>query len=103
MIYFKIHDTDEGKILAMCDQELIGNVYEDGDILLDLKDYADFYTGDLVRDNEVGIEPGEKFNSANVVGKASVKVAIEKDIIKSENVKSVNGIPYAHAYWLDID
>ncbi len=103
MIYVKIHDTDDGKIIAMCDDILIGKVLEDGDLVLDLKDYSDFYVGDLINPKDLVINPEEKFNSANVVGNESVALAIEKNIIKRENVKEINSVPYAHAYWLNID
>ncbi|MCL5680102.1 MAG: DUF424 family protein [Candidatus Marsarchaeota archaeon] len=100
MIYVKIHDTEEGNIIAMCDSALIGNVYEEGDMVLDLKDYSDFYVGDLADPNEIEL-PEHKFNSANIVGEESIEVAIRHKLIEKENVNRIMGVPYAHTYWLN--
>ncbi len=101
MIYLKIHDTDEGKIIAMCDESLIGRVFEENDVVLDLKDYSDFYIGDLVDPESMELPKGEKFNSANIVGKESVAAALRQKLIEEDNVSKVMGVPYAHTYWLN--
>jgi hypothetical protein len=100
MIYIKIHDTDEGSIIAMCDESLIGKVYEEGDLVLDLKDYSDFYIGELTDPEELDI-PEHKFNSANIVGKESVEAAIKRKLIEKENVNTIMEVPYAHTYWMN--
>ncbi|OJI07797.1 MAG: hypothetical protein BK997_02175 [Candidatus Micrarchaeum sp. ARMAN-1] len=101
MIYVKIHDTDEGTIIAMCDESLIGRVLEEGDLVLDLKDYSDFYVGDLVDPESMEFPEHQKFNSANIVGKEAVETAIKQNLIKEENVNKVMDVPYAHAYWMN--
>lgn len=100
MIYVKIHDTEEGNIIAMCDSALIGNVYEEGDMVLDLKDYSDFYVGDLADPKDIEL-PENKFNSANIVGEESIEVAIRHKLIEKENVNRIMRVPYAHTYWLN--
>ena len=42
--------------------------------------------------------PLKELNSANIIGKESVDYMIEKGLIVAENVKYINGIPYAHSY-----
>jgi hypothetical protein len=102
MIYIKVHRTDNGAMLAMCDADLIDKVIDDGKVCIDLKGYSDFYKGELVK-ADLAKERIGSYNlySVNVVGNESVKAAIEGDIIKKENVKSVNGIMYANAYRVD--
>ena len=57
MIYIKIHETEHGaKILAMCDKSLIGKVLEEGNVYIDLKLYSDFYTGELIDEEEGNID-----------------------------------------------
>lgn len=101
MIYIKIHETDEGDIIAMCDESLIGKVLEENDMVLDLKDYSDFYVGDLSDPEEVYIPEDKKFNSANIVGEESIKSAIKNKLIKEESIRNIMGVPYAHTYWMN--
>lgn len=101
MIYLKIHDTDEGTILAMCDESLIGRILEEGDLVIDLKDYSDFYVGDLVDPENIELPEHQKFSSANIIGKEAVESAIRQNLIKEENVNTVMDVPYAHAYWMN--
>ncbi len=102
MIYIKVHKTDNGPMLAMCDAELIDKAINDGRVCIDIRGYAEFYKGELVKaglaKERIG---GYNVYSANVVGNESVKVAIESDVIKKENVKTVKGIRYANAYRVD--
>ena len=103
MIYIKFHDTDSGMILAMCDEKLINSVIEKDYIYINIMDYSNFYKGELVDATlaEKKIK-GQEFYSANVIGEESVKVAVKSKIIKIQNVKTVNAIPYAHSYRVNI-
>jgi hypothetical protein len=66
-------------------------------------DYSNFYKGELV-DAPLAEKKikGQEFYSANVIGEESVKVAVKSKIIKIQNVKTVNAIPYAHSYRVNI-
>jgi len=103
-MYIKLYDTERGAILAMCDKELLGKVLEEGDIVLDLKSYRSFYEGELVPDNSTAdrILSGVKVASANIVGKESTVAAVRNNIIEKGNIKKVKGIPYAHAYKVEV-
>ncbi len=99
MIYLKLHETDNGTILAMCDKSLIGTVVDDGRIYINLKDYSEFYKGELIKASELPERVDfEGIMSANVVGNESVDAAIANRIIKEENVHTVNKIRYASAF-----
>jgi hypothetical protein len=102
MIYIKSHKTDEGLILAMCDESLIGSVLDDGKMFIDIKRYADFYVGELVDKAKAKelISP-EKISSVNVIGEEAIQVAISNSVISKDNVKSIKGVPYAQAYKVD--
>ncbi|MCL4379289.1 MAG: DUF424 family protein [Candidatus Marsarchaeota archaeon] len=101
MIYVKVHNTENGKIIAMCDESLIGKVLEDGKLVMDLKAYSDFYNGSLITPSQFPDMPADEIVSANVVGEESVDVAIKHRIIGKGHVKMINGVPYAHAYAVD--
>ncbi len=99
MIYIKIHQADEGNIIAACDESLIEQILEEGEIYIDIKEYPEFYKGDLVDPEKYDLDVSLKeLNSANIVGKESVDYMVRKGLIDEENIKYVNGIPYAHSY-----
>ena len=97
LIYLKIYGTDNGDIIAMCDQSLIDKVIEEGKIVLDIKRYAGFYKGSLIKKEEFQ-KGSRKVASVNIVGGESVAAAIENMLIDESHVKIIAGIPYAHAY-----
>jgi hypothetical protein len=100
VIYIKLHDTDEGRIVAMCDEALIDKVLEEGDTYLDIKDYAEFYKGDLIGVKEFNEVNFTRIDSVNVVGKEAVALAISRALVAEKNIKNVAGVPYAQAYWM---
>jgi hypothetical protein len=97
MIYVKEHVTEEGIIIAMCDEMLIGKVLEEGNVVIDLKTYAEFYKGALMQPKEY-MKGNGKILSANIIGDEAVATAVDNMIIENENIKKINGIPFAHAY-----
>jgi hypothetical protein len=99
MIYVKKYNTDNGVMLAMCDADLIDKVLKDGDIEINIKDYSDFYKGELIDSKSAkGIINAEGIQSANVIGNEAVAAAIENSVIEKAHVKRIKNIPYAQAY-----
>ncbi|MDE1866034.1 MAG: DUF424 family protein [Candidatus Micrarchaeota archaeon] len=99
MIYVKLHNTDNGNMLAMCDSSLIGKVISEGDVEINLKDYSDFYKGQLVsEEGALGLVKREEIMSANIVGKESIAVCLKKGVIERKNVREVGKVPYANAF-----
>jgi hypothetical protein len=99
MIYVKIHNGENGNIIAMCDSSLIDKIISDGELEINIRDYSDFYKGSLVDGKKAlsMINPAT-MSSANIIGKESVKIAIEGSIILEESVKLAGKIPYAYAF-----
>ena len=97
MIYVKEHITDEGIIIAMCDESLIGKMLGEGKVIIDLDTYRDFYKGILISPDKYR-KRGGKIISANIIGKEAVSAAIASMLIEKEHVKTIKGVPYAHAY-----
>jgi hypothetical protein len=86
-------------MVALCDESLIDKVLEDKEIVIDIKNYSDFYKGDLIPSKELSvIVSANEIVSANVIGRESVDAAIGSKVIDGSRVKTVNGVPYAHAY-----
>ncbi len=100
MMFIKVHDTENGKILALCDQVLINEIITEDDIELNIKEYHDFYKGKLI-DTKYDLSESIRLDeiiSANIIGHESVSYAISNSIIEQENIKLINSIPYAQAY-----
>ena len=86
MIWVKKHD----RVLAACDEDIIGKKFSDGRLELHLNE--DFYKGKLIDEVRFSkILDGEE--NINIVGKKAVEVAVKKSLIA--DVKSIRGVPYA--------
>lgn len=99
MIFFKKYATENGAIIAMCDEELIGRVLSGGKLTVDLAKYASFYKGDLVSEAEAKrMVSAEEIHSANVVGERSVAVLVELDIVSRDSVVLLGGVPFVQVF-----
>lgn len=87
----KLHESENGTVVAVCDSDLIGQKFEDGDLQLDLT--SDFYKGEEKADGEIG----DLLRNAyvlNIVGEKSVALALKEGIIDEANIKNISGVPY---------
>ena len=83
-------------LVAVCDKELLGKRFEEGNFQLDVKE--NFYKG-----NETGrlkvIEIMKKMSGEdatfNIVGEESVSAALEAGIISKAEIGKIHGIPFA--------
>tara|TARA_Y100000310_G_C20536462_1_gene741109 strand:- start:741 stop:1037 length:297 start_codon:yes stop_codon:yes gene_type:complete len=94
-MYIKLHKSYR-TIVALCDKELIGKKFEEGNRQLDARE--NFY-----KDKEVTHEQATKIlqeqsledATFNIVGEKSVKAALEAKIISEKNIGKVDNIPFA--------
>jgi hypothetical protein len=99
MLYLKIHNTESGDILAMCDSALTGRVLSEDEVEINLKDYSEFYIGRLMDpEGAHALIKSTRIMTANIVGEESVRVALKSGIIKRGHVKRVMGVPYANSF-----
>jgi len=90
----KIHKRDDRTIVAVCDENLIGQKFEESGKQLDLT--ADFYQGEV----RSALETGDLIRNAdmvNLVGEESVKIGLEEGVIDESQVIRINDIPHAQA------
>ena len=94
-MFLKIHKSYRD-VVAICDSDLIGNRFEEGKFQLDVKE--SFYKGDEVSE-ERAIFLLKKISredaTFNIVGKDSVKAAIQAGIIEENAVGEVQGVKFA--------
>lgn len=91
-VYMKVYRTKYGLLVSICDKDILGKVFREGDIILNVN--KDFYGGDEVN-IEIAIEYLRNAAIANIVGKNVVNAAIKAGIIHKDSVLIVNGIPHA--------
>jgi len=90
-VIVKINERKEGSIIAVVDKELIGKIFEEGELQLDLS--SNFYKGEEMLSEEVGDLMRNAYG-LNLVGERTIKLAIEEGIIEESVVKTIAGIRY---------
>ncbi len=91
----KIHNGYRDMI-AICDSDLIGRVFEEGKMQIDVR--VSFFDGDEKNEEEVEkiIHEGATEDATfNIVGKKSVAIAIKSGLVAKESVMTVQNIPVA--------
>jgi len=96
-MYLKVHENPQGRVVAVCDKELIGKILDDGKTHMDLDKYRNFYIGEKIGENELKEKLGD-FNSANLVGKKAVGVAISIGVAGEEDILYIKKVPYIQIY-----
>ena len=89
--YYKIYRSGKDVILAVCDRDILGKIFEEGNIVLNVK--KEFYKGE-----EIGEEVLELFNSATIInriGTQIVNLAIANKWVEKENVLEIKGVKHA--------
>ncbi|MCD6474306.1 MAG: DUF424 family protein [Thermoplasmata archaeon] len=88
----KIYTVGNDVLLAACDAELVGKTLHFGDV--DFVVSKEFYA-DVLGDEEMLKRHLELATVGNLVGKITVKCAIEVGLVDEENVIMLDGIPHA--------
>lgn len=83
-------------VVAVCDKELFGKKFEEGEYQLDVKE--NFFCGKELAEKQV-IEVMQRMSNEdatfNIIGKKSVAAALKAGIILKEGIKEIQGIPFA--------
>jgi len=90
-------DTDEGLLVSVCDEEDLGETYEDGNVSLTVE--PDFYDGEEATEEEV-VDSLSRCTTANIVGTDAVALAVEHGFIDEENVLDLEGTRHAQLLWM---
>jgi uncharacterized protein len=94
-MHIKIHESYR-KVVAVCDDDLIGKLFEEGKKQLHVRE--NFYKDKVLKHDEVVpllkklIQEDATFN---IVGEDSVKAALDAEIISEGNIGKVQGVPFA--------
>lgn len=91
---FAVRNYQQGvqRLLAACDEELLGNKYQEGKFRLDVADT--FYDGMRVDEDSLTAFL-RQCTVANLVGERTVQTAMELGLVNAEHVLRVEGVPHA--------
>jgi hypothetical protein len=91
-VFMKIHKTSGETLVALCDRDVIGKTYREGELRIKVTER--FYRGKLLEVDDC--DPFIKEATiANFVGKDSVAKGVDLGLIREENVIRVAGVPHA--------
>jgi len=93
----KIHNRDGNVLIAICDSELLGKKFSEGNKQLDLT--STFYKGTEVDEKKLK-EDIKRAYILNIVGKKSINFALKEGIIQKEHIITIQDIPHAQALLL---
>ncbi len=90
--YIKVYKDGDDLLVACCDEDIKGKTFEDGDLILDVKE--SFYCDEFLEESEV--RPLlQKATIVNIVGEEVVKLAVREGIIEEGSILRVKGVPHA--------
>jgi hypothetical protein len=92
MMYLKIHKVSGEVMVAICDCELLGKTFDEGEHCLSVE--AAFFGEEEATAQEVA-KALAGATIANMVGERAVACAIETSCIDGENILRVDGVPTA--------
>ena len=92
MISIKIYKKGNDLLIGACDEKLLGKKFEDGKFQIDVS--KEFYGGERIS-SEVLKKYLEDATIANLVGKETIKCAIDLGLIDLECIIKIKGVPHA--------
>ena len=90
-------DTDEGRLIAVCDADVVGETFENGEVSLTVDE--EFYGGDEA-DEAAVVESLANCAVANLVGTRAVGLAVEHGFVDEANVLELDGTRHAQLLWM---
>ena len=92
MISCRIHVHEKDRILAACDQEILGMTFRGDGVKIKVSEL--FYGGEAVSE-EIFLERTKSVSIMNLVGNRVVETAIKAGLISDENVMIIGEVKHA--------
>jgi hypothetical protein len=92
MISIKIYQKGNDVLLGACDEKLLGKKFEEGKFQIEIK--REFYDGERITPKALK-KLLEDATIANLVGKDTIKCAIEAGVVDPDCIIRINGVPHA--------
>ena len=91
-VYLKVHTKDAFETVACCDEELLNQVFKEGNLKIEIS--SQFFGGNLI-DIEDAISILKNASFFNIVGEKIINKAIDCEILQREGVRFINSVPMA--------
>ena len=91
--YIKIYESLQGKIIALCDEDLLGKTIEQESLRFNI---GEFYKGELVDISEIDKGLFENVSSIHAIGENVIKRLLDIGIISDDDlnkIKCIGNIP----------
>jgi hypothetical protein len=95
MILVKKYRDSYGYALVLCDKNLYGKKFEEGEFVLELNE---FFKGE--EREKVDEKDFEDIYFIYAVGEESINILKEKKIIEEKDIKRIAGVPYTFVIYL---
>ena len=95
MILLRKYRDNYGYVLVLCDKDLYGKKFEEGEFVLELNE---FFKGD--EREKIDEKDFEDIYFIYAVGEESINILKEKRIIEEKDIKKIAGIPYTFIIYL---
>ncbi|MBI4159224.1 DUF424 family protein [Candidatus Woesearchaeota archaeon] len=93
MMLLKVHKSENSEIVSLCDDDLIGKIFEEGKLHIEISER--FYKGEELPKEKI-ILVLKNCNNANIVGKESIKLALDNNIIEKNSIIKIRKIPISY-------
>ena len=90
MITVRLYRKGSDTLVAACDKDLLGKTFKEGELRLEV---TSFYEGEDA-DEEMLLNRLSCCTVANLVGKETVAIATEHNLISSDCVITIDGVPH---------
>lgn len=94
MIYVKVHGNRDSRVLAACDEDALGKVFEGNGIKLAVS--KNFYGGELVSE-KIFVEYMKLATTMNLVGQKTIFLAVKNGYISKNCVVKIGNVEHAQA------
>ena len=91
-MYCKTYETQNGTVLAACDEEIIGKNLVEGQY--DVTIETTFYKGEIVKEEELA-QMLSGAASINLFGKKTVSVALKQGFLTEKDIIRIAGVEHA--------
>lgn len=95
MFLLKVHESKEGYVCAICDKDVLGKKFEEGDLVLDVRE--SFYGGQSATADEIVIAIIES-RTSNIVGNGIVAELVKRKVIGENSAITVSGVKHVQIF-----